>query len=128
MRSTRTADRLWDRLGDAKTRLDRAHQHVKEARQDSLLDFISTSDGHYAYRQAIHEHASAATDYLRILNDLKAALLDRQSAVGPNVAKPEGTAPEDPHGPDSLTRRELEVFTHIASGKSSREVADLLGI
>ena len=107
--------------------MDRVHQSLEEIRRNRLLDAVSSADGNYGYQQALRGHASAADEYLGVLNELKATLLNGHSA-GPKTAQRAVNGAEARHKPDSLTPREREVFTHIASGKSSREVADLLGI
>ena len=127
-RSARSVDWLWRRLGDAKIRLDRAHRSLEDIRQDRLPEPMTSADGAFTYKQALRVQASAADEYLGILNDLKAALLEAGHSAVPETAQAIASAREDPHRPDSLTPREREVFTHIASGKTSREVAELLGI
>ena len=106
--SAKKLDLLWTRLEDAKLRLDLAHNHVKETRQH----YLSSPDGNYAHRHSVHAEELAVKNYRRALSDFVAA---RPAWV----AEP---------STDSLTAREREVLALVASGKSSKEIGESLGI
>ena len=125
---TQDADSLWRHLVDAKHGLDDSFDAVHEANEELRLGALPASDGHYAYKQALRAQDQALNLYRAALGDLKASMLAGQ-ITGQDQNKPE----ERRGGSDSrktgvLTPREVEVLTHIASGKSSRQIADLLGI
>lgn len=120
-------DSLWRQVQDTKRGLDQAHDAVHEAREELRAEGLPTADGHYAYRQAIRAQDRALQLYHAALGGLKAALVASQTGRH-NLEAPARSADRDPGRAGVLTRREREVLTHIASGKSSREIAGLLGI
>ena len=73
MGSTNLPDRialeeLWrQRRDDAKLRLDFARNFLTEVLKDSPPGVIQTSDGTFAYRQAVKAESSALREYARVL-------------------------------------------------------------
>jgi len=65
---------LWrQRLKDAELRLTSNRQHLKEVERDFPLGEIRNSDGHYAYRRALHAETVALGEYrraLKIVNEI----------------------------------------------------------
>jgi len=121
-------DSLWGQVTGAKYNLDLAFQAVHEARRELNEGALPMADGHYAYRQALRAQDLALREYQGAMGGLKALLLASQAARPYPKAQPRGSANGDSRPTGVLTPREREVLTHIASGKSSREIAGLLGI
>ena len=115
-------DSLLSRLEHAKLRLDLAHSHTVRITLDPGLRGTLSSENRNVYQRALHAEERAVSDYLTALNELKAALLARTGAEEP----PESNG--SPDGPQRLSPRERQVLTLIASGSSSRQIADMLGI
>ena len=106
---------LWKRLEDAKLQLDHCHNYVREIKKDKVSGAVPFADGNYAHLRGLRAEEHAIESYWRALNEFKVALL------------PEKSLPEANDG-DTLTQREREVLALVASGKSSREIAEELGV
>ena len=100
---------LWKRIEDARLKWRRAHDDVIKI--DHQAASIPTRDGSYAFSRAIHVERLAVNNYLRVLQEF-------QAAVGLHEVV-ENTG---------LTPREREVLALIASGRSSKRIAEQLGI
>lgn len=116
---------LWTRLENAKLQLDHCHSYICEIRRDKAARGLPSADGNFAYSQALSAEELATQAYFRALNDLKAALLLER---GSQPASPEATT-DAPYADEfGLTAREREVLALVASGKSSKEIANHLGV
>ena len=120
--------RLWEQVQDTKRELDLAHDAVCEAQHELRSGVLPAPDGRYAYTQALRAQNLALSQYTAALGGLQAAVLaSRVVGHDPNT-QAERSRNGDSRKAGVLTRRELEVLTHIAGGKSSRQIAGLLGI
>jgi len=109
---------MWQRVEHAKRELDLAFHAVHEAEQESRSGALPAPDGRYAYRNVLNAQNAALSQYRAAVDDWMAVLPGQRS----------GSVSEDPRRTGVLTPREREVLTHIAAGRSSREIAGLLGI
>jgi DNA-binding NarL/FixJ family response regulator len=116
-------DLVWRRLENAKQELDHAHQQITKLQQDRISDAVPSANGNNAHTLALRDHELAVTNYLKALADVKARMPSDQPV---DLAEPQSTEVSD--GENGITPRELEVLGLIASGKSSRQIADHLGI
>ena len=107
-------EQLWTALDEAKRQLDFAHKYLTEVKLDKMSGDIPQADGGYAHLRALQAEEEAANRYTNALQDLKAALMFK--------------APTSEEERRPITAREREVLTLIASGKSSKEIAEHLGI
>ena len=103
-------DLLWKRCSETKHRMDRAHNQ------------ITAPSANGQFTRAVLAVERAAKDYRQAMNEYTAAAGVDQS---PNTGLPPSTGETRSQ---SLTPREREVLRLIASGKSSREIAGILGI
>ena len=110
---------LWRRLEHAKLQLDQCHNIVKEIAHDTILGVVSRPDGNYTYARERKAEEAAIKNYLDALRAFKEEL--RKGS--PEAASDAGDA--DGFG---ITPREREVLALIAFGKSSRQIAEILGI
>ena len=106
---------LWKRMENAKLQLDHCHNYLRDIQHDTVSGAVSGVDGNYAHLHGLKAEELAIGRYLRAMNDYKAALLGQETPAEANDGVP-------------LTQREREVLALIASGKSSREIAEALGI
>lgn len=113
-------DLLWKRLEDAKLQLDHCHNFIRDIQHDTPSGAVAAAEGNDAHLHGLKAEELAIGRYFRAVNDYKAALLSQTS-----LAEPGETIDGDA---DAITPREREVLAKIASGKSSREIAEQLGI
>ena len=113
-----TLELLWKRVEGVRLQVQFARTYVKEISQDLAAGGIPSSDGNLAFRRALHAESLAVANYLRAVRELEAALEDGQNGHG---------KPADGNS-QHLTRRQLEVLSLIASGKSSKQIAAELGM
>lgn len=113
-------DFLWKRVEDARHQWKLAHQCVKEVDEDRAA--MPAADGSYAHLSALSAQHRAVDQYLRALQEFKAALALENAANGaaPAVQNVLPTA--------GITPREREVLSLIASGRTSKEIAVELGM
>ena len=121
------SDRLWRRVQDAKRELDLAHDAVHEAQHELKSGALPAPDGNYAYKQTLKTQEQALSLYCAALGEWK-VMLQAEPAGHDQKTEADRGGSVAARRQAVLTRRELEVLTHIASGKSSREIANLLGI
>ena len=121
-------DTLWNGLRQAKDQLDLAFDGLNDAREVHASSLSGTADGHYLYQRALEIQEFAALEYLRKLADFKAAVPPAQSFDNHRNGSPAGDSGQERRGVELLTEREIQVLRLIASGKSGREIAELLGI
>lgn len=122
------SDILWDRLREAKTQLDYAYDSLSDAREIHVSGLSAPADGHYFYQRALEIQEFAASEYLRILADFRAAIPPAQDFDSQGKGRPARESGAERNGVEFLTEREIQVLRLIASGKSGREIAELLGI
>ena len=111
-------DLLWQQLHQAKLELDESHRLVSEARQVHVSGEITSTDGFEAYLQALHFEKLAFKGFATAVNQLHAALSNHHR-------------PKDRHQRTAerpMTEREREVLQLVAEGKSSVQIAKILGI
>ena len=111
-------DLLWKCVEDARIQWKSAHNNIKEISDVTVS--IPSPDGNFARAQAFRAENLAAKRYLQTLEDFKAVLHPQEEPV---VEIANGDSRRE-----LISPRELEVLKLIASGKSSREIAALLGI
>lgn len=121
-------DTLWNGLRQAKDQLDLAFDGLTDAREVHASSLSGTADGHYLYQRALEIQEFAASEYLRKLADFKAAIAPAQGFDNPGHDSAAGDSGQERRGVELLTEREMQVLRLIASGKSGREIAELLGI
>ena len=122
------SDILWDRLREAKTQLDHAYDGLSDAREIHVSGLSAAADGHYFYQRALEIQEFAASEYLRILADFRAAIPPAHDFDSQGKGRPAGESGPARSVVELLTEREIQVLRLIASGKSGREIAELLGI
>jgi DNA-binding CsgD family transcriptional regulator len=105
---------LWERLLGAKRQFDSARAHLDEIKRG--LGSMTSADGQYTHLKAVQAHELALTNFLRMLNEYKDAVIIETGAplAATSAAK--------------LTPREVKVLSLIAAGKTSKEIADHMGI
>ena len=112
--SHHTLEALWKRIEEARLQVQSAR--TRRAGVEDDRDGMPSVDGHFAYRQALRTETLAVSSYLHGLQEYRAALSSvPQQAETTNHAAP-------------ITPRERQVLTLIASGKSSKQIAQVLGI
>lgn len=119
---------LCDRLREAKKQMDLAHDGLNDAREVQTTGLSAPADGQYLYRRALEIQEFAASEYLRILADLKAAVPPAQNFDHHGNDGPTGEGDQARSGVGLLTQREIQVLKLIASGQSGREIGEVLGI
>ena len=111
--SHHTREALWKRIKEVWLQVESARSSLKGIAADR--NGMPSVDGNYAYRQALRAETLAVRSYLHALQEYRAAL----SSPPPGHAETAN---------DAITPRERQVLTLIASGKSSKQIANELGI
>ena len=116
---------LWRRLEEAKLRLDDYHNLVRRIADEKTSGAVPFADGNYAHVRGLRAEEVAVQNYLHALQTFKEALLLERAPQPADSKATANTADADGFG---ITPRERDVLALIASGKSSREIAEVLGI
>lgn len=109
---------LWLRLHQAKLELDESHRRVSAARQVHVSGEITSSDGFEAYVQALSLEKLAFKAFSTAFDQLHAALSNHQRPKAHHKSTTER----------AISEREREVLQLVAEGKSSLQIAEILGI
>ena len=109
----RTLDLFWRRVEDAKRRLDALHKVVPETKLTTKSGQLSPADS--AGARAVYSQQSAASAYLHAVDEFMVAITINET-------------PQPTSEGQSLSPRQRDVLALVASGKSSRHIANELGI
>ena len=118
-------DSLWKRVEDARLQWQFAHNYVKQVNEDR--DGMPPADGSYAHLRSLGCQRLAVQNYLRALQDFKAALAAEQASNGA-APEPAVTAEAIKAADAAITPRERQVLALIVSGSSSKQIAAQLGM